>query len=67
LLKNFSKLKNPDEAIPLLESCGRDCAKNGAIQMALESDKNVDNLLNKLKILFREQTVVRDGERITIQ
>jgi hypothetical protein len=35
--------------------------------MALESDKNVDNLLNKLKILFREQTVVRDGERITIQ
>lgn len=67
LLKNFSKLKNPDEAIPLLESCGRDCAKNGAIQMALEADKNVDNLLKTLETHLGAGNAVREGECITIQ
>jgi predicted hydrocarbon binding protein len=67
LLKNFSKMKNSDEGISLLESCGRDCARSGAIQMAVEADKNVDNLLNKLKTHLGEENAVRDGKRITIQ
>ena len=67
LLKSFSKMENPDQAIVLLESCGRDCARNGAIQMALEADKNVDNLLTKLKSLVGERNVMRDGENVTIQ
>ncbi|HDQ44930.1 MAG TPA: hypothetical protein ENN17_05440 [bacterium] len=67
LLENFRKMKNPEEAVSLLESCGRDCAKRGSIQMAHEAGENVDNLLKALETHLGAGNAVRDGDRITLR
>lgn len=66
-LKNMDS--NLDEAARnrFMETCGRDCARRGAIQMAEPFKGNVDGLITKLSGLIGKDNLRREGSLVTLQ
>lgn len=50
--------------IRLMESCGRACARGGAIREAKACGDNLDKLLSKLKQWIGKENVRKDGKRV---
>jgi len=67
LLNNMNNKLPEQDKVKLLESCGRDCARNGAVQMAQANKGNVQGLIDKLGEILGKENAVLAGNKATIK
>lgn len=67
LLNNMNNKLPEQDKVKLLESCGRDCARNGAVQMAQANKGNVQGLIDKLAEILGKENAVFAGNKATIK
>ncbi len=66
LLKNMDGALPESERIRIMEQCGRDCARRGAISMARQHQGDLDGLLSKLGGHLGPDNARRDGNKVFI-
>jgi hypothetical protein len=65
-------LKNLDASLPedgrarFMESCGRDCARGGAVKMAESNKGNVDGMIAALAGFVGKDNVRREGSKVVL-
>jgi hypothetical protein len=67
LLKNLNEELGKEEAVSLLETCGRDCARRSTVLAKAEASRgDVDGFLDKLGKFIGADNAVRNDNRVRI-
>jgi len=67
LLKNMGEGMRREEAVKLLEACGRDCARRSTVLAKAEASRgDLDGFLKQLGQYIGADHAVREGDRVRI-
>ncbi|HEX9935243.1 MAG TPA: DUF6144 family protein [bacterium] len=66
LLKNLDKRIGKKTRVGFMESCGRDCARRGAIKMTEDCMGDADKLVAKLAGMLGKDNAVRRGDTVRL-
>lgn len=67
LMKNLDTQFDKTTRIKLMISCGRDCARRGAIQIAKSSKGDLEKMLKTLAKYIGKDNVRNDGKRVHLK
>lgn len=67
MMENLEENFEKDDRIKLMEECGRNCAKGGAVQaLKKAADGNFDKMLITLKKWLGEDNVKKNGDKVEV-
>ena len=64
LFKNMDEHLDEESRVELMEACGRDCARRGAIGMATASKGDVDKLIASLARILKKENCYRQNNEV---